>query len=117
MIKGILITTNSAEITSAEDKLNVWYTLLNCDCIDIITRKIGDKYYDIVCDDEALLKSEPLPRAVCRNAREVLFGNIFICGLADDEGNLTSLGDDDVEKLARYILQHPDLGPILNYNI
>lgn len=116
MIKGILITADSAEAISAEDKLDVWYTLLDCRCIDIIVRKIGNKYYNIICDDEALLKSEPVPRAICGNAREILFGNLFICGQAEDE-DLMSLTDEDVENVKQQIVSHPKLGQILKYNI
>ena len=39
--------------------LQDYYRLIGCDCIEIANREIRGKRYDIICDDEGLLKAEP----------------------------------------------------------
>ena len=67
-IKGVLLDTEkgTAKITSLCDKLDAYYAALHCDIIDIVTRKIGDKLFSIVCDDEALLKDSPVVSAIAK---------------------------------------------------
>lgn len=82
------------------DTLDNIYKTINCECIDIIKRRIGDKPFDIIVDDEFLLKNLPqTPTALYYGKtrfEEQLFGTIIICGLGDFEGNLTSLTDNDI---------------------
>lgn len=33
-----------------------YYKYLGCSCFDIVHRKIGNKYYNIFCDDNGLFK-------------------------------------------------------------
>lgn len=55
------------------------YRLLNCDCIDITSRKIGKHYYDIICDDDGLLKDSPTVTAIdVKTCRPMLVGNLLI---------------------------------------
>ena len=53
------------------------YENLNCRCFDIATRKIGDTYYDIYCDDEGLLKENPIVSAINHNGEVMLVGNLL----------------------------------------
>lgn len=82
--------------------LESFYKALNCDLIDIVTRRIGDrkKVYDIICDDEGLFKQPQKVSAINTSKQPQLVGNILITGTADAEGNLTSLSMED----ANYIL-------------
>ena len=41
--------------------LQDYYRLIGCDCIDIANREIRGKRFDIICDDNGLLKAEPQP--------------------------------------------------------
>ena len=92
-IHGVLLDTESRTIreTVIEDSLDSFYEHLHCNAIDIVTRKIGGEYVDIVCDDEALIKENPVLAAVDEEFSPALFNSLFICGLADEEGELTSL--------------------------
>lgn len=98
-ITGVLVTTEG-EVKKAtiEDSLDGYYKALNCDIIDCTVRRIGSKEYDIVCDDEGLLKAEPMVTAVTKNLQFALVGNLFICH-HDDDGNWTSLTDEEVEEI------------------
>ena len=44
--------------------LQDYYRLIGCDCIEIANREIRGKRFDIICDDEGLLKAEPQVSAV-----------------------------------------------------
>lgn len=89
------------------DDLDCFYETLDCDTIDIVTRKIGGKCYDIICDDEALLKPCPVPSATGSHGA-MLFNKLLVCGQADDEGELTSLTDEDIEHLKAHTVIEPD---------
>ncbi len=87
------------EVNELED----YYKLIDCRCVDIVVRKIGGKPYDIICDDEGLFKENNPISAVDENWNPMLVGNLIICGLADSEGELSSLTDDDMKHIRKRI--------------
>lgn len=93
LIKGLDVT--EVEANGLED----YYRLMEVDIIDIVTREIGGKFYDIICDDEGLLKEKPIPTMFDSEKQPMIFGNIIIAGLADDEGNMTDLTDEDIVRI------------------
>ena len=105
-ITGILIDTeaNAVNIVTIDNTLEAYYSALNCSCIDIVERTIGEstKYFTIVCDDEGLLKSNPCISAVSDAYEPMLVGNLFITDLERETGELTSLAEHELE----YVLEH-----------
>ena len=86
------------------------YGALNCKIIDIQERVINNKYYDFIFDDEFLLNMKDKTDAVAFGTRngeilEVIFGKLFICGLADETGQETSLNDNDIENILNSITE------------
>ena len=79
--------------------LQDYYRLIGCTTVDIVNRKIGNKRYEIICDDEGLLTSEPIVSAIDGKLQPMLVGNLIIAGEADTDGNLTSLKADDLVNL------------------
>lgn len=75
--------------------LDGYYKLLDCETIDIVRRKIGGKYYDIVCDDEGLFKETVNVSAVDGEGQAMLVGKLLICN-HDGHGNEASLTQDDI---------------------
>lgn len=106
-LKGFLIDpiNGTAGVVDFVDKLDVLYKLLNCDCIDITVRKVGKFEYYIVCDDEGLLKDKVIPTAFNENNEPALVGNLLFCN-HDDEGNLASISDEQLQELERHLGQH-----------
>lgn len=107
MIKGILIKEDKVEIVKVENSLIELYKLLDCDLIQVVERKIGNKVYDIICDEEGLLKPN-FQSAICTNYTENLYGNILIVN-HDDEGNFTSLDDDEIIDINKSIFELIDV--------
>lgn len=110
-LRGLLIKaegnyTVEERVIDRESELHEFYYLLDCDYIDIVTRSIGGKEYDIVIDDEGLYKEQPLASGLCRNADETLVGSILVCGVANNEGEMTSLTDEDVRNIKANIYAH-----------
>ena len=103
-IKGDILDTEkgSAKNTTLYDKLDAYYAALHCDIIDIVTRKIGDKLFSIVCDDEALLKDRPIVSAVSGRRKPMLFGSLFVVSDDEEDGELVGLTDED----CRYVFDH-----------
>ena len=101
------------EIVDIEDDLKTYYKLIQCDSIDIVTRNIRKIPYSIVCDDEGLFVTSPKISAIDDNYQPQLVGNLVICGMPDDEGELTGLSEDDILNILRRItflhtIKHPD---------
>lgn len=100
LLRGVLVDVEkeTASVVEIPDELDAFYKILNCDCIDIVVRAIGGrcrKKFNIVCDDEALLKNDPKISAIDNLGNVQLCGNLFIVGGPVVDGNLTSLNEYD----------------------
>lgn len=95
---------NSGVCVVRADGLDDYYKLIDCRCIDIVSRRIGENVYDIICDDEGLLVDSPRVSAVDSAGQPMLVGNLLIAGLADEEGHLTDLTADDIDYIAKRVL-------------
>ena len=93
-ITGVLVNVSegTARKVTIDRSLESYYKALNCDCIDIVNRRLGGYRFDVICDDEALLKDNPLPSAIGPDGQPMLFGNLFFCK-PDGKGDLLSLSD------------------------
>ena len=86
--------------TTIDDDLQVFYDIIGCECIDIVKRKIGDNYYNIICDDEGLFVEKPIiSLAHPTDMYQTIHGNVIITGIEDENGNLTSLTKIDIVKI------------------
>ena len=90
------------------DDLDAFYKALHCDLIDIVTRGIGGirkhPQYEIICDEEGLLKDDPKISAIDDLGRPQLVGSLLICKSdPDDPCKLASLTPKDVRYIAQYV--------------
>jgi len=103
-MKALLLDTVGKTTTIVNPEgLEDYYKMIGCRCIDIVTRKIGRKYYDIVCDDEGTFVDDPLISAIDDFGRVMLVGSLIICGRADSEGELTDLDANDIKYIKKRI--------------
>lgn len=102
-IKGIFIDVKNENWTvlEIEKGLQSYYELIECDYVDIVSRKIGKKYFDIICDDEGLYR-QPKISAIDTMGQPMLVGNLFIVNY-DGNGDNASLSDDDIAHVKKYI--------------
>lgn len=100
-MRGLLFDTNTQDFTEIDVKdWHEYHDLLNCRCIDVCRRKIGNKYFEIVLDDEGLLKDNPVLSASNPFDREcLLVGNLIFYGGVDSEGDFTPITDDGVKTI------------------
>lgn len=89
------------KVIDVEDNLKVFYELIGCQYIDLVRRKIGDKYFVVICDDEGLFKENPIISAVDTKFEPMFVGNLIISN-ADDDGNLIDLSDKDIKQILRH---------------
>lgn len=87
-----------------DDHLGQFYKLIGCRCIDICTRKIGEKYYNIVLDDEGLLVADPIISAVDGDRRPMLAGNLVIFNIDERTMDLAALDEGDVSNIKDNLL-------------
>lgn len=105
-MRGLLIDVWNNEIREVEaSTLDEYYKLIGCDTIDIAYYKIGSRYYNIICDDEGLLKDSVRVSAFDKRMRPILVGNLLISGDTDDNGGLTSLTDSDIMQIKEKIME------------
>lgn len=83
------------------DKLNEYYRYLHCHCIDMVTIDVDGYAYDVVCDDEALLR-QPLVPSLYISDEQVFFGNLAFVKI-DEEGAEVSLDREDMIRILDFI--------------
>lgn len=113
MAKMLLLDVEKQELREVEaNNLEDYYNLLNCRTIDIVNRPIislNDKieHFDIICDDEGLLKEHNLVSAFDFRHRQIgLVGNLLISKF-NKQGDEISLSDTDLEFVKNAIVQIP----------
>ena len=100
---GYFIDPNGrAELVEIPKDLNGYYKLLDCGTIDIVSRKIGGQYYDIVCDDEGMFKKDVCFSMVANGGMPMLVGRLLICN-HDGKGNEVGLTPEDIENIKKHI--------------
>lgn len=90
-----LLNEDGIKLLDIEGTLEEYYKYIGCSCIDIVTRKAGDTYFDIICDDEGLLKDNPRVSAVDMKGYPMLVGNLIFTH-TDDKGETVEVTDEDV---------------------
>lgn len=85
------------------EELADYYEQLACDTFDIARRQIGERYYDIFCDDIGLFREDAVVSAIDDHDNPMLVGNLLIAN-HDADGNTTSLTDDDLNIIGGEIL-------------
>ena len=103
-LRGVLITPNKPNTYPREYILDYtnyasFYSLLECETFDIVSRKFKDKVLDIYCDDNGLFVPDNKPAIIPYNAQgtlvEQIVGNVFIVA-CNNEGETISLTDEEV---------------------
>lgn len=121
-MKALLLNTmeKRVEVVNPES-LQDYYKLIGCKWVEIVTRKIGRKFYEVICDEEGTFVDDPLISAIDDLGRVMFVGNLIICGLADEEGELTDLSSNDIQYIKKRIQtldtrMHEDLLMLTNCN-
>ena len=110
--------TKTAKPVTITASLESYYSTLRCDLIDIVDRRIGGKRYTIICDDEALLRDDPLISAIGDLGNPMLAGSLLVVNSDRHAGTLLSLEQSDIDHIARHIhhhgtRRHPEGWPML----
>ena len=106
-MKAFLIDVNAdvkdgARVVECGNDLETLYKLCDCSTIEIPYRKIGDYWYDIVCDEEGIFRENYKASALDEKFNVALVGNLLFCN-HDAEGDLVSLTDEQIENLKNHI--------------
>lgn len=103
-IKGFMINVvnGTMGVKEVEGCLDSYYNLLGCDMIEIVSRKIGNYNYEIICDEEGLLKDKAIVSAFSIDGDPMLVGNLFVVAY-EGMGELRSLTDDEIDNLKHNI--------------
>ena len=96
-MKTILLNVyeDTADVIEIADNINAFYKKLGCDLIDIVPRKIGRRWFDVMCDDEGLYAPEPKISAIDNLGNTMFVGNLMFFR-HDNEGNLKGLSESDL---------------------
>lgn len=90
------------------DDLDTLHRLIDCECIDIRPYRVGGSDYDFIFDDEFLCHERPpMPSVADEGGCIILMGNVLITGLPDEDGEQTSLTDEDIRRIERRMMSVP----------
>lgn len=98
-----MTTDGTVRYTKATDELSTYYEMLDCSMIEMPRRKIGGLLYTIICDEEALLKDNPIPTVFDINGKPMIYGNVFFCLTDEAKGECCSLTHAHAVNLAEYL--------------
>ena len=88
------------------DCIEVFYKLLGQNDLDICRRTLGGKSFRIVADDIGYYRENPKFSAFASIIGIMpLVGNLIVCGMEDEYGELTSLTDEDVQMIKAQVKQ------------
>lgn len=83
------------------NKLKEYYRFLDCHRVGTTTIDVDGHAYDVVCDDEALLR-QPLIPSLYISEEQVLFGNLaFVRN--DEDGESVGLDREDMIRLLDFV--------------
>lgn len=94
-------------------RLQQMYDAIGCECIDIAVRAVKGHPFNIVCDDEGLLRNPETIRfgAIYGNLLPALAGTLIFFGIDAANGyDLTDITDEEAALVAEstYVLRHDD---------
>jgi len=95
------VKNETAEKATIPAELDGYYDAIQCCCITIVSRTIGGRRFDIIADDEGLLKASPKISAIDDLGKPMLVGNLFVTQPTPD-GDLRSLTEDECD----WVLEH-----------
>lgn len=102
--------TDEHKAIDIEPKLDEYYRLIGCRCIYFIIREIDGHPYNIILDDEGLLKPNRVAAVSVQSSlfgtHEHLAGNLLIFGVDPDdyEHGCKSLTDDELLQIRRRMI-------------
>ncbi len=104
-MKMLLIDTRLVMpvILDVDGTLEEYYRLLQCDTIDIVCRQIGGKYFNVICDDEGLFKSDNVVTGIDADGEPCLVGNLLFCNAGKD-GYEKGLSDEDITRISKNLV-------------
>ena len=100
----VSIEDKKAEKVVIEHSLQAFYDTIHCvyDTVDIVNRKIGGKYFDIICDDDGLAREPHHCSAVDKTGNPMLVGS-FLVANHDAMGDTRSLTDEDIALIKKSV--------------
>ena len=105
-MKMLLLDVQKNEVKVVEaNGLEDYYKYIGCSVIDIVRRKIGDLWVEIVCDDEGTFAEHPKVSAIDIVGKPCLFGNLLVASGDVIDGNLTELTEEEVEYVKSFLTE------------
>ena len=100
----VSIEDKKAEKVVIDHSLQAFYDTIHCfnDTIDIVMRKIGGKYFDVICDDDGLAKDPHHCSAVDKEGEPMLVGS-FLVANHDSAGDTRSLTDEEIAVIQKSV--------------
>lgn len=92
--------THSVDVFDLED----YQKFIHCQTIDIVSRTIGDREYEIICDDEGLSKRPALVSAVNNDGQPMLVGNLIVMGNSGGDEDMHEISFDEIQHLKKHFM-------------
>ena len=97
-----------------QDRLEDYYKVLDCNLIEVAERKVNGVWFDIMCDEEGLLKGEPMVSAVDGEYHPMLVGNLLFLHSDPNTGEFVGISKPEAEMLlSNYAFALSDGRPVM----
>ena len=118
-IHGYFIAENGqyGEIDFLDD-LEWLYNFIECSCIDLVYRRIGDFYYLVIVDDCGALNGRRIT-ALSHDFKPELCGTIIVTKLDKDGENYIDLNESEIKnlKINTILLNTDVISGLMLYNV
>ena len=106
-MKFLFLDVHNNELKMVEaNGLDDYYNLIGCRCIDIVRRRIGDIYVEIIIDDEGALLEDAKPSAIDVTGDIALYGNLLLAsGIVTENGELTELTQYEIDAIMENVAE------------
>lgn len=119
-MRGYLIDVIEGKMHSVDVfDLEDYQKFIHCQTIDIVSRTIGDREYEIICDDEGLSKRPALVSAVNNDGQPMLVGNLIVMGNSGGDEDMHEISFDEIQHLKKHFMHvvTKGSGPIHHYTL
>lgn len=103
IVKGILFTGKSLTLVEFDDTIENYQKMLDCKSVEVLKRKIGGHYYNIILDKNRNYKREQFVTGIKnsdKDVKEILLGKMFI--VKGEHREFDSLSKRDLINIAEH---------------
>ena len=100
-VRALILDVKKNEVRDEviEKDFDNYYKIIGTDMVELPKYRVGGRVFEFVCDEEGLLKADPITSGFGKNGNGMLVGNLIITG-----PNSRNLTDETIAHLRKYVV-------------